>query len=220
MLRKPFFWAILVILLIGGAVGYYYKSEVTTLVDRLTGRQAATTQAEKVTTAPVTTGDIVLRVSGVGNLLASNEVKLGFGTSGLVKTVNVQLGDEVKVGTVLATLDDTSARFDVVQAGIALRQAQLQLLKLTQPTSDTIATATANLASAQADLMKLTQPPASQIAAAQSNLVSAQQAYNIPGVRSIQTNRPRCKPRSRPPRLPWPRRSRLITRWRGAMILG
>ena len=181
MLRKPFFWAVLLILLIGGgAAGYYYRSDLTTLVNRLTGRQtAATAQPEKVTTTPVTTGDLVIKVSGAGNLLASKEVKLSFGTSGVVKVVNVQPSDQVKVGTVLATLDDTTARFNVVHAGIALRQAQLQLAKLTQPTSDTIATARANLATTQADLTKLTQPPASQIAAAQSNLASAQQAYSV-----------------------------------------
>jgi multidrug efflux pump subunit AcrA (membrane-fusion protein) len=181
MFRKPFFWAVLILLLIGGgAAGYYYNIRgFKTYVDTLRGVQPATPQAEKVATAPVTTGDIVLKVSGVGNLLASNEVKLGFGTSGLVKSVNVQLGDEVKVGTVLATLDDTTARFSVVQAGIALRQAQLQLAKLTQPTAATIANAKATLAAAQADLTKLTQPPASQVAAAQSNLASAQQAYSV-----------------------------------------
>lgn len=182
MLRKPLFWAILLIVLVlgGGAAGYYYNVRgLKTYVDELSGVQTAATQTETVATAPVTTGDLVIRVDGVGNLLASKELKLGFGTSGVVKSVGVKPGDQVEVGTVLATLDDTTARYDVVQAGVALRQAQLQLAKLTQPTAANIANAKATLASAQADLTKLTQPSASQIAAAQNNLVSAQQAYGV-----------------------------------------
>ncbi len=182
MLRRILVWFIVLVIVFGGAgaAAYYYDyMGFKAYVDTLRGVQPAASQEEKVTTAAVTTGDIVLRVSGVGNLLASNEVKVGFGTSGLVKSVNVQPGDEVKVGTVLATLDDTNARYSVVQAGVALRQAQLQLTKVIDPTADSIANARSSLASAQADLTKLTKPSTSQIAAAQSNLVSAQQAYNV-----------------------------------------
>ncbi len=175
MFRKPLFWAILCILLIGGgaAAGYYYYT------GGFTRAETQTAQENQVTTAPVTTGDLIIRVDGVGNLLASQELELGFGTSGVVKSVGVQPGAQVKVGTVLATLDDTTARYDVVEAGVTLRQAQLQLAKLTQPTAASIADAKATLASAQADLTKLTQPAASQVAAAQADLLSAQQAYSI-----------------------------------------
>ncbi|CAN5471545.1 efflux RND transporter periplasmic adaptor subunit [soil metagenome] len=174
MFRKPLFWAIILILIIGGAAaGYYYYT------GGFTRAQTQTAQENQVTTAPVATGDLIIRVDGVGNLLASQELKLGFGTSGVVKSVGVQPGDQVKVGTVLATLDDTTARYDVVEAGVTLRQTQLQLAKLTQPTAASIAEAKATLASAQADLTKLTQPAASQVAAAQADLLSAQQAYSI-----------------------------------------
>ncbi len=174
MFRKPLFWAILLILLIGGgaAAGYYYYTGGFNRSD------TQTTQQNQVTTAPVATGDLVIRVDGVGNLLASQELKLGFGTSGVVRSVSVQPGNQVKVGTLLATLDDTTARYNVVQAGVALRQAQLQLAKLTHPTAASIADAKATLASAQADVTKLTQPPASQVAAAQNDLLSAKQAYS------------------------------------------
>lgn len=180
MLRKPFFWAILLLVLLigGGAVSYYYNFQgFKTYVDTLRGAPSATSQAEKVATAPVTTGDLSIKVSGVGNILASKEVVLGFGTSGIVKTIAVQPGDEVQVGTVLATLDDTTARYNVVQAGAAVEQAQLQLSKLIDPTVDSVATARANLAAAESTLTALTQPTASSVAAARSNLVSAQQAY-------------------------------------------
>ena len=182
MLRKPLFWATLIIVLIvgGAAASYYYNVRgLQDYVDTLRGVPTTTAaQAEKVATSPVTTGDLSLKVSGVGNILASNEVVLGFGTSGIVKAIAVQPGDTVKVGSLLATLDDTTARFNVVQAGASVRQAQLQLSKLTDPTVDSVATARANLAAAQAALTQLTEPPASQVAAARSNLVSAQQAYS------------------------------------------
>jgi HlyD family secretion protein len=88
----------------------------------------------------------------------------------------VQVGDQVNVGDVLAREDDADARYQVRQAQISLRQAELQLAQLNAgPSAVELASARASLASAEADLDKLTAPAtAEEAAAAQVSLASAQ----------------------------------------------
>lgn len=179
MRRRRWVWLVLLlIVLVGAGGGYaYYTGRLT--IPGLTPTQTPATAQQQVTTAPVTTGDLLVRVDGIGNLMASHEVKLGFHTSGVVKQVLVQPGDPVQIGSVLATLDDTALRYGVLQAGLSMRQAQLQMATVTAADPTTIATAKANLAAAQVELSQLTTPPtASQLAGAKEDLLSAQQALN------------------------------------------
>ncbi|MCB0186017.1 MAG: HlyD family efflux transporter periplasmic adaptor subunit, partial [Caldilineaceae bacterium] len=145
-----------------------------------TQQVATPTEEAPLATAVAQRGELVLSVDGVGNLLAANEMRLGFGTSGAVLTLAVQPGDVITKGQVLATLDDTDARYQVLQAGIGLRQAQLQLDELTAPAAASdIANARATLAAANASLQELTTgPDADDLAAAQNDLLSAQQTLN------------------------------------------
>jgi RND family efflux transporter MFP subunit len=177
MLRRRWFWIVLLLLVIIGAAYAYYTGHLT--IPGLTPAQTPATEQQQVSSAPVTTGDLIVKVDGIGNLLASHEVKLGFRASGTVNKVAVQPGDQVEVGALLATLDDTALRYQVVQAGISTRQAQLQLASVTQPDATSIATARSNLAAAQTELTQLTIPPtASQLAGAREDLLSSQQALN------------------------------------------
>lgn len=186
MIRKTLLWTLLLVLLLGGGVGgySYYTGNLAIpgfqigswQFGGIGNAQAQTLQQQQVISTTVTSGDLVIRVNGVGNLLAAQEIRLGFGASGVVKSVAVQPGDRVGVGHVLAMLDDTAVRQQVTEATTTLRQAELQLAQLTQPTAAAIASARANLAAAQAELTQLTTPPtASQLAAARSDLASAQQ---------------------------------------------
>ncbi|MGH3380791.1 MAG: efflux RND transporter periplasmic adaptor subunit [Actinoallomurus sp.] len=69
-------------------------------------------------------GTIVSSVSASGSVASANSRDLGFGTSGTVDTIKVQVGDKVKKGQLLATLDDASAQDDLRSARAALTAAE------------------------------------------------------------------------------------------------
>ena len=145
-LPRPVFWIVLIVLVaaIGGG-GYYYL--------RLQKSQAAAVTAQKssLQTATARTGNIVLRASGTGTLVAASESSLGFKTSGTLTTLNVKVGDLVKSGDLIAQLDDSNLQ-------LALSQAQQALNQLVSPS----AIATAQLA----------------VTTDQANIITAQTALN------------------------------------------
>ena len=82
---------------------------------------------EKVTEGlvEVVRGDLIVTVSGSGNIEVSNEMELTFGVAGKVDEIHVQEGDEVSEGDVLAQLDTSSLEQALAQAKLALAQAKL-----------------------------------------------------------------------------------------------
>jgi RND family efflux transporter MFP subunit len=62
-----------------------------------------------------------------GSLLATQSAALGFKVNGRIRTVSVKLGQVVKAGTVLGSLDSTEAAAQVRSADAQLRAAQAQL---------------------------------------------------------------------------------------------
>jgi macrolide-specific efflux system membrane fusion protein len=72
----------------------------------------------------VSRGTIVSSVSASGSVASAKSRDLAFGTSGTVDSIKVQVGDKVKKGQLLATLDDTSARDNVESAKAALSAAE------------------------------------------------------------------------------------------------
>jgi len=75
--------------------------------------------------AEVVRGDLMVSVSGSGNIEVSNEAKLAFGTGGKIEKIYVDEGDYVTEGDALAKLDTDDLELAVTQAKIALTQAQL-----------------------------------------------------------------------------------------------
>ena len=126
--------AIVLVLMIGGGVAYYQMNSATT--------QTATTATMQTSTARK--GDLVIYASGTGTLVALDEVDLGFKTSGQVQKINVEVGDTVKAGDVLAVIDDSSTQ-------IKYTQAKRALLELTSVAS--VAAAEEAVAAAQTDLV-------------------------------------------------------------------
>ncbi len=118
----------------------------------------------KLQTVAVTRGNLVATVSEAGNISAPTTASVAFQTSGTVAKVNVQVGDKVKKGQPLMSLDPTNLQF-------ALKTAQTNLV-----------TAQANLASAK---LKAAQAPQQLIAAkatldnAAVALQQAQAAYDV-----------------------------------------
>ncbi len=73
----------------------------------------------------VTRGKIVLSVTGEGVLTLPQHRKLTFGTTGEILAVNVEEGDRVTKGQVLAKLDATTLQRMVKNAELAVATAEL-----------------------------------------------------------------------------------------------
>ena len=90
--------------------------------------------------ATVKRGNLVISVTGTGNLAFSSTVDLAFQMAGIVDKVNVQAGDSVKQGQVVATLDTTlwdenlaSLEIKVLQAEASLKNAEYTLEQAEEP---------------------------------------------------------------------------------------
>ena len=75
----------------------------------------------------VVTGDITQIVQAAGVLQAKTKVDVGAQVSGQVQTLHVQLGQKVKKGDLLVSLDPELARNDVARAEAALLQQRALL---------------------------------------------------------------------------------------------
>ena len=78
-------------------------------------------------TARVQRGNLTVTVTATGTLQPTNQVDVGSELSGIVKSVDVDFNDRVKVGQVLARLDTTKLEAQVVQSEAALKSAQAKL---------------------------------------------------------------------------------------------
>jgi HlyD family secretion protein len=73
----------------------------------------------------VVRGDLKITVSGNGNIQPSDDVTLTFGTSGRVDKVDVEEGDRVRQGDILAKLDTDYLELALTQAEVALNGQQV-----------------------------------------------------------------------------------------------
>jgi HlyD family secretion protein len=74
-------------------------------------------------------GDIVVTVTATGNLEPRNQVDIGSELSGTMREVYVDVNDEVKQGQVLAVLDTTRLRAQVLQQESSLASAQARVVQ-------------------------------------------------------------------------------------------
>ncbi|MGB8648689.1 MAG: efflux RND transporter periplasmic adaptor subunit [Anaerolineae bacterium] len=143
MKKGTFILAIVLTALVASAGFWFYQQQ-----------NAPRAQAATLATATITRGTLTATVSGAGNLFAPQETSLSFQLTGTpITKINVQVGDKVKAGDVLAQVDDSD-----LQLALTIAQAQLT--------------------TAQANLAKLLQPPlAADVQADQAAVASAQAAY-------------------------------------------
>jgi HlyD family secretion protein len=80
-------------------------------------------------TQEVTQGDLTVTVTATGNLEPRNQVDIGSELSGTIRSVNVDVNDEVKKGQVLAVLDTTRLRAQVLQAESSLASAEARVIQ-------------------------------------------------------------------------------------------
>lgn len=170
-MKKRKIWLILIAALLltigGGVVGYSF----------FLAPKAGATEEPIIQTATVRRGDLVITADGTGELIPSQEVKLGFSTSGTLVEMLVQVGDRVQAGDVLARLDTAPLERAVTQARANLIKAQNNLEKAQAPYTE-LDLAQARLAVAQAEL---------DLADAQEKLKEAQNPYTDLDLAQAQT---------------------------------
>ncbi len=163
--------------LLGAGAFYWYQQQQT----------AARTAAATRQTATLSRGDLAATVSGGGNVYAPQQTNLNFGVSNApVTRLNVQVGDKVKKGDVLAEVDAAALQdaLDTAQANLASAQASYNEIQA-PPTADDLAIAQAQADAAQenynAAVAKLetlkTPPTALALQTARAQVAAAQAAY-------------------------------------------
>ena len=146
-------------------------------------RSAAQAAAQaNVQTGRVTQATLSQTVDSSGSVLPESEVTLSFGASGTVSKVNVEPGDRVKKGDVLAELDTSDLALQVAQQEQAYLIQQAAYSMTLTPGTDAVAAAEAQLASAQAAYQAAQQKVAAnrtdQIAVSCYNLDNVKQTYD------------------------------------------
>lgn len=157
MIRRTVLIIILVLLLAAAAVFAWQQR-----------RQAAQEpQFEILRQATVMRDRITATVNATGSIEPEALVTLTFGNAGIVQRVNVQRGQTVAAGDVLATLSTEELELAVQQAEDALRVQELTLQQRlnSEPSPATLASAEADIDAAEANLT-----------VAEANLASAQAA--------------------------------------------
>jgi HlyD family secretion protein len=139
--------------------------------------------AANVVTQQVTRKTIPISISANGTINADRSINLSPKTAGVIKTLLVKEGDRVNPGQVIATMDDSNLRGQIIQfqGQLAQQEANLKRLQAGNRPED-IAKAQAQLTEAQANLQLLkagNRPEdiakaAAQLAEAQSNLQQLQ----------------------------------------------
>jgi RND family efflux transporter MFP subunit len=122
------------LVLLGGAIGVRFvqatKKNAAVEEQRAATHAAAVAQAEKapvVAVAKASPASWQPTVALEGSVSAGQEVDLGFKVSGRIDKLRVRLGDKVRVGATLATLEDREARAQVAAADAQARAAAAQL---------------------------------------------------------------------------------------------
>jgi HlyD family secretion protein len=128
------------------------------------------------TTATVSQGSLTTNVSGSGSVAAARSVDLSFQQSSTITAVNVAVGDTVKTGQTLATIDTSDLKLALQQAQANLKSAQASYdqTKRGTATASDLASAQAALDSAKAQFAKTKTGTVTDVQSAQANLVSAQ----------------------------------------------
>lgn len=117
--------------------------------------------------------------SGVGRVDLEEKQQVVIMVGGIVNTVTVEVGDVVKKGDVLVTLDTQELEWSVQQAEMNLEGARLGLAKLNETVEETdVAQAEANYLLAKENLAVVERGPTEEeLSAAENNAAAAWSAY-------------------------------------------
>jgi HlyD family secretion protein len=116
--------SIIVLIIIGGGGYFAYNKWLTPAA------------AVRYITAAAERGVLINSISGTGQVSASNQVDISAKTSGDVTSVSAKVGQEVKSGALIASLNAKDAYKSVRDAQAGLESALLSLKKIEQPADD------------------------------------------------------------------------------------
>jgi len=115
---------------------------VTILVAAMVGIVALWKRMEKSNavqykTQEVVRGNLTVIVTATGTLQPTNKVDVGSELSGIIKSVEVDYNDRVKVGQTLAKLDTSKLEAQIAQAKAALESAKAKVLQAQATVAET-----------------------------------------------------------------------------------
>ena len=174
-MRRKRTWIIIGVVVILVAVGVVVVSS--------NQRNAAQAAAQaNVQLGRVTEATLSSTVDSSGSVSPESKVTLSFDSSGTVNKVNVQPGDRVKKGDVLAELDASNLELQLAQQQQAYLSQQAAYSLTVQPDLDAIAAAKAAVGNAEAAYkvaqQKYTSSATDQVLISCNNVDNALQAYN------------------------------------------
>ncbi|MDA8077394.1 MAG: efflux RND transporter periplasmic adaptor subunit [Nitrospiraceae bacterium] len=120
---KPYLAIALVVILAAAALMIWKKAGKTNPI------QYKTEQARR--------GELTVIVTATGTLQPTNTISVGSELSGIMKSVEVNYNDRVKVGQVLARLDTSKLEAQVTQSKAALESAKAKVLQAQATVSET-----------------------------------------------------------------------------------
>ena len=104
-------------------------------------------------TVPVEAKDITVRITASGKIQPIQSVNISPKSSGLLADLNVEQGDKVKKGQIIARMDNSEIKMRIIQYKANLEQAKAQLAEsLAGSRPEEIAQGKARVAQAQAQL--------------------------------------------------------------------
>ena len=122
-LKRWFIIALLVIVTVIAAMTIWKRMENSNLV--------------QYKTQEVQRGNLTVIVTATGTLQPTNKVDVGSELSGIIKSVEVDYNDRVKVGQILARLDTSKLEAQVTQSKAALESAKAKVLQAQATLSET-----------------------------------------------------------------------------------
>ncbi|MEZ4863392.1 MAG: efflux RND transporter periplasmic adaptor subunit [Caldilineaceae bacterium] len=174
---------IMVALLVLGGGGYFFLTSTQINAQEGTNNltNGATTDSAALATVTIQPASTLLgEVSAAGHIELVAQQVVAPTVSGAVNTVQVKVGDTVKAGDLLVSLDTVALERAVKRAELAVETKRNALDQLSEAATDSeLAVAEANLTEAQENLADvLAGPSDAEIAAARSSLASAWSKYN------------------------------------------
>ena len=126
-MKRVLIWIVVVVVIGAIAGGLWYRNQQLA---------QAQLRAEILRTAEVTLGNIEITIAASGNVVVAGQYDLTFTSQGTVRMVDVEAGDRVEQGQVLAQLDDTSLVDAMRQVELDLTQAEINLRQLQKPATE------------------------------------------------------------------------------------
>ncbi|MFM6246028.1 MAG: efflux RND transporter periplasmic adaptor subunit [Dolichospermum sp.] len=132
-------------------------------------------------TVPVAAKDITVRITASGKIQPIQSVNISPKSSGLLADLNVEQGDKIKKGEIIARMDNSEIKMRIIQYKANLAQAKAQLAEsLAGTRTEEIAQAKARVAQAQAQLAIIREGNRLQeIQQAQAQVESAKAALEL-----------------------------------------